>query len=561
MSQSLQQDDNVKREVPSSSVYVPPHLRKRQQQQASSRSEDRSSKRAWSTPSENTRGWSSSSSRVPTSSTGGWNSRSSKRNWDQPNSRLEAELFGNQVSSGINFEKYEAIPVEVSGRNCPECDIETFSDAPLGDILRRNIDLAGYQVPTPVQKNALPIVLSDRDLMACAQTGSGKTAAFLFPTLERLCQAFPDGRTEPISSTYSRRRKCYPAILIMAPTRELAQQIHFEARKFSYRSPFSCCVAYGGADIGQQLRSMEKGCDILIATPGRIIDMIERGRVSLSEVRFFIMDEADRMLDMGFEPQIRQIVEKEDMPSRDYRQTLMFSATFPKEIQKLAQDFLHDYVFLKVGRVGSTTDSITQRVVHVEEREKRQVLVELLDATPGLTLVFVETKRNCDNIEDYLYDLGYPCVAIHGDRDQRQREAALDSFRSEKTPILVATDVAARGLDIDNVLHVINLDLPHDINDYVHRIGRTGRAGNVGIATAMVNEKNANILKDLVELLNESNQEVPAWIESLAKKAGRKKGRSSNRDYRNPSGKRSGGYERRTTAPPRGHGNFNGGAW
>merc|ERR1712137_974944 len=368
------------------------------------------------------------------------------------------------------------------------------------------------------------------------------------------------GRVDPNppSSGYNSRRKAYPAILIMSPTRELAQQIHLEARKFSYRSPFTCCVAYGGSDIGSQLRAMEKGCDILVATPGRLSDMIQRGRVSLSEIRFFVMDEADRMLDMGFEPQIRQIVEEEDMPFKEERQTLMFSATFPKDIQQLAQDFLCDYIFLKVGRVGSTTDFITQRVLQVDERAKRDTLVDLLDSIPGLTLVFVETKRDCDYIEDYLYDQGYPVVAIHGDRDQRQREAALNSFRSERTPILIATDVAARGLDIDNVLHVINYDLPHDINDYVHRIGRTGRAGNSGYATAMVNEKNTNILRDLVDLLQESNQEVPTWIESMARHA-RRKGRTTTRDYRH-NGRRNGNFESRH-GPPRGHGNFNGGAW
>merc|ERR1712137_173195 len=354
------------------------------------------------------------------------------------------------------------------------------------------------------------------------------------------------GRVDPNppSSGYNSRRKVYPAVLIMAPTRELAQQIHLESRKFSYRSPFSCCVAYGGADIGSQLRAMEKGCDILVATPGRLSDMIERGRVSLSEVRFFVMDEADRMLDMGFEPQIRQIVENEDMPHKEDRQTLMFSATFPKDIQQLAQDFLCDYIFLQVGRVGSTTDFITQRVIQVDDRDKRDQLVELLDSIPGLTLVFVETKRDCDYIEDYLYDQGYPVVAIHGDRDQRQREAALNSFRSERTPILIATDVTARGLDIDNVLHVINYDLPHDINDYVHRIGRTGRAGHAGVATAMINEKNSNIMKDLVEILGEAGQEVPDWLISMSRHAGRGKGRSQTRDCRNGGsggGRRTGG--------------------
>merc|ERR1712137_453101 len=573
------EDDNVKRESPSTSKYVPPHLRKKMlaagspsSSRGSSPSTSRDKESPWSSNSTDSRtshspsrDWSSNgrSNSSSSSSRRGWNSRP---RWDEPNSRLEQELFGNQVSSGINFEKYEAIPVEVSGRDCPSSVFDNFSDAPLGKILTRNIDLAGYKQPTPIQKNSLPIALAGRDLMACAQTGSGKTAAFLFPTLARLCEDYPDGRPEPPQESYGgrRRRKAYPIALIMSPTRELAQQIHLEARKFCYRSPFRCCVAYGGADIGSQLRDLEKGCDIIVATPGRLNDMLERGRVSLSEIRFFVMDEADRMLDMGFEPQIRHIVEQEDMPHGSERQTLMFSATFPREIQQLASDFLQDYIFLQVGRVGSATESIDQRVIRVDERDKKEALLDLLDAIPGLTLIFVETKRNCDYIEDFLYDKGYPAVAIHGDRNQREREAALQLFRTEDRPILVATDVAARGLDIDNVLHVINYDLPHDINDYVHRIGRTGRAGHAGVATAMINEKNSNIMKDLVEILGEAGQEVPDWLISISRHAGRGKGRSQTRDYRNGGsggGRRTGGGggSSRYGAPR--SSNFGGGAW
>jgi len=274
-------------------------------------------------------------------------------------------------------------------------------------------------------------------------------------------------------------------------------------------------VVYGGADIGKQLRDLQRGCDILVATPGRLEDLIERAAVCLEDVQFLILDEADRMLDMGFEPQIRAIVEERGMPSTLDRQTLMFSATFPKEIQKLAQDFLHDYIFLCVGRLGSTTDYITQKVVNVDERDKHIVLLDLLQSVEGLTLVFVETKKSCDILEEWLLEEGFKAVAIHGDRSQRDREAALQSFKMKVTPILVATDVAARGLDIPNVRHVINFDLPNDINDYIHRIGRTGRAGHSGIATAFVNEKNKNILRELMDLLIENKQENPKWLESM----------------------------------------------
>lgn len=279
-------------------------------------------------------------------------------------------------------------------------------------------------------------------------------------------------------------------------------------------------MVYGGADINQQLRLIERGCDLLSATPGRLVDLIERGRISLANIRYLVLDEADRMLDMGFEPQIRRIVQGEDMPGVQDRQTLMFSATFPRDIQMLARDFMKDYVFLSVGRVGSTSENITQKVEYVEDADKRSVLLDVLSmhqgGQGGLTLVFVETKRMADMLSDFLLTNNLPATSIHGDRTQREREMALQTFRTGRTPIMVATAVAARGLDIPNVTHVVNYDLPSDIDDYVHRIGRTGRAGNVGIATAFFNRGNRNIVRDLLELLREANQEIPAWLETVA---------------------------------------------
>ena len=230
------------------------------------------------------------------------------------------------------------------------------------------------------------------------------------------------------------------------------------------------------------MRNMDRGCDLLVATPGRLKDLLDRGKVSLANIRYLVLDEADRMLDMGFEPQIRYIVEECDMPAVKDRQTLMFSATFPRDIQMLARDFLKDYVFLSVGRVGSTSENITQKILYVEDDEKKSVILDLLSANEnGLTIVFTETKRMADNLADYLYDQGFPATAIHGDRSQYEREKLL---LPSKMVLLLFFAVAARGLDIPNVSHVINYDLPSDIDDYVHRIGRTGRAGNVGIATA-----------------------------------------------------------------------------
>ncbi|KAG0174411.1 ATP-dependent RNA helicase ddx3x [Apophysomyces sp. BC1034] len=466
------------------------------------------------------------------------------------NPRTEKDLFGSAEDSdrqhtGINFEKYDDIPVEASGRECPEA-VTSFTTPPLDPHLISNIELARYATPTPVQKYSIPIVGAGRDLMACAQTGSGKTGGFMFPVLSQLFALGPAETPAPEDNGRNygyRQRKAYPSVLILAPTRELVSQIYDEAKKFAYRSWVRPAVVYGGADIGSQIRQIERGCDLLVATPGRLVDLIERARISLANIRYLVLDEADRMLDMGFEPQIRRIVEKEDMPGVDGRVTLMFSATFPRDIQYLARDFLKDYVFLSVGRVGSTSENITQKIMYVDDEDKRSALLDILHSTEvsGLTLIFVETKRMADTLSDFLLDHNFPATSIHGDRNQRERERALDSFRTGRTPIMVATAVAARGLDIANVSHVISYDLPGDIDDYVHRIGRTGRAGNTGLATAFFNRGNKNVVNDLVDILKEANQEIPSFLESVSREnrsfggRGRGRGRGGSfggRDYR-----------------------------
>lgn len=385
-----------------------------------------------------------------------------------------------------------------------------------------NILLARYTVPTPVQKHSIPIVLGGRDLMACAQTGSGKTAGFLFPILSAMFAHGPlDDPKEPkIKQGYQSYKKAYPQALILAPTRELASQIYAEAKKFCYRSYVRPCVAYGGADIQQQLRLIDRGCHLLVATPGRLVDILERRRISFQNIQYLVLDEADRMLDMGFEPQVRNIVDGTDMPPSANRQTLMFSATFPENIQALARDFLKDYIFLSVGRVGATSENITQQFELLRDDEKRHKLLQILkdhEAEKGLTLIFTETKRMADTVCEFLNDNRFPATAIHGDRVQSEREAALDMFKSGRTPIMVATAVAARGLDIPNVTHVISFDLPNDIDDYVHRIGRTGRAGNTGLATAFFTNSNRFLSGPMVKLLEGAKQQVPAWLENMSK--------------------------------------------
>ncbi|OQS06046.1 DEAD/DEAH box RNA helicase [Thraustotheca clavata] len=482
-----------------------------------------------------------------------------------PNARLEQELFGDCQSSGINFDSYDEIPVETSGEGVPPF-VTTFNEAELGPEVCKNLELCRYTKPTPVQKYSIPIGLAGRDMMACAQTGSGKTGGFLFPTLASMLRNGPANIDEDAGN--GRRRKIFPTALILAPTRELASQIYDEAKKFCYCTGVAPVVVYGGADVGSQLRNLERGCDMMVATPGRLVDLIERGRVSLAGIQFLILDEADRMLDMGFEPQIRRIVEQEDMPRE--RQTFMFSATFPREIQRLASDFLRDYIFLTVGRVGAASKDVKQTVVYVDQQDKERYLVRFLsEVHDGLILVFVETKRSADYLEDMLCHEGFPATSIHGDRSQREREEALQSFRSGRTPVLVATDVAARGLDISGVTQVINYDLPSNIDDYVHRIGRTGRVGNVGNALSMVNEKNRNIIRELHELLIENGQECPPWLGQMYQGSyGRGGGGSRGRGGRGGGGgsrfgardyRKEGNSAPRSTGNDRGYSNDRGG--
>jgi len=313
----------------------------------------------------------------------------------------------------------------------------------------------------------------------------------------------------------------------MAPTRELVEQIYQDAKKFVYKSPVQSVAVFGGeGTMGPQLRELERGCDLLLATPGRLHDLIERGRIDMGEVWTLILDEADRMLDMGFEPQIRRIVEQTNMPRREEgRQTLMFSATFPPGIQHLAQDFLRDYTYLTVGRVGSTTDNITQKFEFLDQHDKLNMLLDIIEERQrreekGLTLIFVETKRDADILEDELTHAGFTATSIHGDRSQPERQEALKNFKAGRTPYLVATDVASRGLDIPDVSHVINYDCPSDFDSYVHRIGRTGRAGRTGTATAFLTGRDSRIAMQLITLLEEANQTVPEELQRMGASAG-----------------------------------------
>uniref|UniRef100_A0A4X2LU89 RNA helicase n=1 Tax=Vombatus ursinus TaxID=29139 RepID=A0A4X2LU89_VOMUR len=412
--------------------------------------------------------------------------------------------------TGINFDKYDTILVEVSGHDAPPA-ILTFEEADLCQTLNNNITRAGYTKLTPVQKYSIPITLAGRDLMACAQTGSGKTAAFLLPILAHMMR---DGVT---ASRFKDQQE--PECIIVAPTRELINQIFLEARKFSFGTCIRPVVIYGGTQLGHSIRQIMQGCNILCATPGRLMDIIGKEKIGLRQVRYLVLDEADRMLDMGFGPEMKKLISFPAMPSKEQRQTLMFSATFPEEIQRLAGEFLKtDYLFVAVGQVGGACSDVQQTVLQVGQYSKREKLVEMLrNIGEERTMVFVETKKKADFIATFLCQEKISTTSIHGDREQREREQALGDFRCGKCPVLVATSVAARGLDIENVQHVINFDLPSTIDEYVHRIGRTGRCGNIGKAISFFDpEPDSHLAQPLVKVLSDAQQDVPAWLEEIA---------------------------------------------
>ncbi|KYN13265.1 PREDICTED: ATP-dependent RNA helicase vasa isoform X1 [Trachymyrmex cornetzi] len=424
----------------------------------------------------------------------------------------ENSLFGNDVTMGINFNKYDDIEVKVSGENAPR-PIQSFNQSGLRTILLENITKSGYTKPTPVQKYAIPIIISGRDLMACAQTGSGKTAAFVVPILHTLLENPKD----LIKTSTS----CEPHVIIISPTRELTSQIHQQVKKFSLGSIIRAELAYGGTSVMHQSNRVLNGCHILVATPGRLLDFIGRGKIRLSSLRFLVLDEADRMLDMGFLPDIEKLIDHETMAPAEERQTLMFSATFPNEIQELAGRFLRNYLFVAVGIVGGACADVEQNFYQASgQSEKRKLLKELIEKQHQLeniegTLVFVEQKRHTDFIAAFLSESNFPTTSIHGDRLQREREEALYDFKRGKMLILVATAVAARGLDIKNVSHVINFDLPKTIDEYVHRIGRTGRVGNRGKATSFFDSStDMPLTDDLMKILKQAGQPVPDWLES-----------------------------------------------
>jgi ATP-dependent RNA helicase RhlE len=350
----------------------------------------------------------------------------------------------------------------------------SFENLGLAETLLRAVRADGYQTATPIQLQAIPSALEGRDLMGCAQTGNGTTAAFALPTLQRLS----GGDESPRRGGNGRRPI---RALILAPTRELAAQIGASFTGYGRFTGLRCTVVYGGVSQVPQVRALQSGADILVATPGRLLDLMNQGYIDLATVEILILDEADQMLDMGFLPDLKRIVAA--VPSR--RQTLMFSATMPDEIRQLATRWLRDPAHVQVAPAAKTFDLVKQSVFFIEARHKPQLLTHFIRTAGGTrTLVFARTKHGADKIVKHLVRSGIPAAAIHGNKSQNARMRTLEQFKSRRPPVLVATDIAARGLDVNDISHVINYELPEVPEIYVHRIGRTGRAGAVGIATS-----------------------------------------------------------------------------
>ena len=358
----------------------------------------------------------------------------------------------------------------------------TFQEFNLIDPILKEIDRLGYSEPTPIQQQAIPLLLQKRDLIGCAQTGTGKTAAFALPILQNLTQA----RSHALRT------------LILTPTRELAIQIFENFQSFGAGLPLKCTAIFGGVSQVPQVEALRRGVDILIATPGRLCDLMNQGYIHLNQIEIFVLDEADRMLDMGFIHDVKKVLAA--LPAK--RQTLLFSATMPREIETLAKSMLHDPVTVKVNPVTSTVAAIEQSVYLVDKKNKKLLLTKLLrEKGVGSALVFTRTKHAANHVVKDLGEAGITALAIHGNKSQGARQIALNSFKDGSIKVLVATDIAARGIDIPELSHVFNYELPNEPETYIHRIGRTGRAGLGGIAISFCNYDELPYLKDIEKLI------------------------------------------------------------
>ncbi len=363
----------------------------------------------------------------------------------------------------------------------------SFENLNLIDPIRRALHHEGYVRPTPIQSQAIPVILRGRDILGCAQTGTGKTAAFAIPILQML-------HGKQITGTARRVIQS----LILSPTRELAVQIGESFAAYGRHTGLRHAVVFGGVSQNAQTQALRSGIDVLIATPGRLLDLMNQGYIHLNHISLFVLDEADRMLDMGFINDIRKIVAK--LPAA--KQTLFFAATMPPEIRQLAQTILNDPEHIAVTPVSSTVDAIDQSVYYVQKSDKRSLLKHILqDDSIESALIFTRTKHGADKVTRDLNHSGVPAEAIHGNKSQNARQRAMNNFKKKRTRVLVATDIAARGIDVDNLSHVINYELPDEPETYVHRIGRTGRAGQSGTAISFCDTEEQSNLRSIRKLI------------------------------------------------------------
>jgi len=369
----------------------------------------------------------------------------------------------------------------------------SFTTLGLSPPLLKAVKDTGYITPTPIQSQAIPLILQERDLLAAAQTGTGKTAGFTLPLLERLYQHKPQMQRYQIRA------------LVLVPTRELAMQVHESVKTYGKYLHFRSMVIYGGVGIHPQLAAIKKGVDIVIATPGRLLDIAAQKGIDFSKLECLVLDEADRMLDMGFIHDIKKLMKM--MPVK--KQTLLFSATFSSEIKKLASGLLKDPALIEVARQNSTSEQISQVIHYVDKHRKRELLSQLIKTKKWeQVLVFTRTKHGANKLSKQLEESGITSTAIHGNKSQAARIKALASFKAKEVRVLVATDIAARGLDIDQLPHVVNFELPNVAEDYVHRIGRTGRAGNEGEAVSLVCVDELELLANIEKLIKTEIKKV-----------------------------------------------------
>ena len=416
-----------------------------------------------------------------------------------------------------------------------------FDALGLAAPLLKAISETGYTTPTPIQIQAIPLALQGKDLMAGAQTGTGKTAAFALPILQKLL---------PFASSSTSPAKHPIRALVLTPTRELAIQVEQSIKVYAKHTPLKSLVVFGGVDIKTQTPHLKTGVEILVATPGRLLDHVEQKTLNLGQVQILVLDEADRMLDMGFMPDLKRILAL--LPKQ--RQNLMFSATFSNEIKKLADDFLTNPTLIEVARSNATAENVTQKVYLVEQSNKQALLTQLLQAEDGKqVIIFTKTKITASRLSRAMQKEGIAAESIHGDKSQKERLEALDAFKAGKITALVATDVAARGLDISDLPMVINYEIPSAPEDYVHRIGRTGRAGASGVAISLVCEEEEKYLAEIEKLIKRVIIKEKADVKAQMKPSANKAGHAT---FRETGGRETSGRDASEKHPPRSRSHF-----